>query len=132
MVVTPCLMVADSAIASAAAAAATYDLDELLDPGTAGNFEFRKLSRPVLPTIKNVSYIAGPVQIGLHSVTLDLDITVPVRKAAKRLIRSPILTTTPEIEIVIAIPAGCTTTTWYYTGFIEYQYVSRPRPARMI
>ena len=123
------IMVADAAIASANAGSPTYDIDELLDAMTSGNYEFKLLGEPLVPQLRRNDYNAADKLECSASRTLD--ITKPVRKASLKLIRSALLATNPEISFVVVSPAGVGTTYKIRLG-IKIDYVVRTRPARMI
>jgi hypothetical protein len=125
----PVLMIADAAIASAAAN--TNDLDEILDAMTAGNFEFKILGPPK-HLVPRLNWYDGAGNKLFSSQTVTVDITGPVRKAAKRLVRSPMLATNPEIAFVLAASATFASASAYYQGHLQIDYVVKPRPARML
>lgn len=124
----PVIVIADAAIASAAAGAATNDVDEILDAATAGNLEFKLTGQPQHLRINNAHEATSII---LQSVFIVADFTQSINKAAKRLIRSPMLSTNPEISIGLVIVQEASSQV-YCLGTLELDYIVRPRPARMI
>jgi hypothetical protein len=129
-VIQPALLVSDGAINTATAGAATSDLDEILDAMTAGEYEMRLLGEPQLLRSRNVSDDGG-LNL-LKNVHITVDITGPIRKVAKRLIKSPVLATNPYTKIVMALKQGNAAQKIDYNVAMILDYVVRPRTARMI
>ena len=124
----PVVLIADAAIASAAAGAATNDVDEILDAATAGNLEFKLTGQPQYLRIRNTSEATFVI---LQVCDIVADFTQSINKASKRLIRSPMLATNPEISIGVVIVQEASSQ-MYCMGTLELDYIVRPRPARMI
>ena len=125
------LVVSDGAIADSLNVASN-DLDTIVANCSAGNSEFTpigpfRLSRPV----SNNGTTDDEVIAGIGNITDD--ITALTRKAALRLIRSPVLSTNPLISLCfvhsIANAAGITISGAYK---LEIEYLVRPRQARML
>lgn len=127
VVIQPVVMVADAALASAVAPA-VKDVDEILDVATAGNFEFKFLGEPFTLPIRILDNAGAAV---LQSMYTTIDFTAVLRKAAQRLVRSAMLTTNPEIRVVLAVSSGASYTI-QYTVATQIDYTVRPRTARMI
>jgi hypothetical protein len=129
-VVQPALIVSDAAIATATAASATTNLDEIFDAMTAGEFEIRLLCEPQQLRSRNVSH-DGATYSFLKTAHITVDITNPIRKVAKRLIKSPVLATNPYTKIVFALKQD-TAHEIHYGITMVLDYLVRPRVARMI